>query len=230
VAPPPADSEGDEAEPWEVVEEIEEEVPPVAIADPLEPLNRVFFHFNDKLYFWFLKPAASAYSKVLPEGMRVSVRRFFSNLTTPIRFANCLLQGKVRGAAIELSRLVINTTLGVAGLFDPAKDSYHLSRQEEDFGQTLGVYRIGAGVYINWPVFGPSSVRDTAGFVGDLFLDPVTYLLPLVPERLAADGGERINETSLTLGDYEDLKEAALDPYVALRNAYHQHRQSAIEQ
>jgi phospholipid-binding lipoprotein MlaA len=200
------------------------------IPDPLEPVNRAFFYFNDKLYFWVLRPAASGYSAVVPEGVRVSVRNFFSNVTTPIRLVNCLLQANFSCAGTEALRFFLNTTVGVAGFFDPAKKDFKYEKKEKDFGQTLGVYGIGSGFYFVWPIVGPSSLRDTVGFVGDLFLDPQNYLIEPLWINLAVKSYYQINETSLTLGDYEDLKKGALDPYTALKDAYFQYRQSKIKE
>jgi phospholipid-binding lipoprotein MlaA len=194
-------------------------------ADPLEPMNRVFFHFNDKLYFWVLKPVSKGYAYVIPEELRMCVRSFLKNLLAPVRIVNNLLQGKVRHSGIETARFVINSTLGIAGLDDPAKNELGLFPKDEDLGQTLGVYGFGEGVYICWPFFGPSNVRDTIGMAGDFFLSPVSYLSWAEPEVGAAvQVGREVNNTSLTLGDYEDFKESAIDPYIALRDAYRQHR------
>jgi len=206
----------------------DEEEPKATIRDPLEPVNRAFFHFNDKLYFWALKPMATGYGKVVPQPARTGVRNFFSNVATPIRLVNCVLQGKFKGAGTEVARFGINTTIGVAGLGDPAAKRFHLKKQREDFGQTLGVYRLGGGFYINWPLLGPSSVRGTVGLVGDSFLDPINYFFPDMPPNVGVKGYDRVNATSLSLGQYEDFKKAALDPYVALRDAYYQHRQHLI--
>ena len=207
----------------DVLEKVSEEVKP-EIADPLEPFNRAMYHFNDKLYFWVLKPVAQGYGKVVPEAARVSVSNFFANLAFPIRFVNCLLQANFEGAAAELGRFTINTVWGIGGLLDPAASKdINLSKQDEDFGQTLGVYGLGQGFFINWPLFGPSSPRDTVGLVGDGFLTPYSYLNPWY----AATGTwtyEKVNDTSLKIGDYESLKGAAIDPYVAIRDAYVQYR------
>ena len=195
------------------------------IADPLEPFNRAMYHFNDKLYFWVLKPVAQGYGKVVPEGARVSVNNFFSNLTFPIRFVNCLLQANFSGAATEFGRFMVNTIWGIGGLFDPASSKdIHLSKQDKDFGQTLGVYGLGQGFYINWPIFGPSSPRDTVGMVGDFFLHPFTYSNTAWDTSVGIRAYEKVNDTSLSIGDYESLKEAAIDPYVAIRDAYVQYR------
>jgi phospholipid-binding lipoprotein MlaA len=206
--------------------EPEEVAPSEGIPDPLEPVNRVFFHFNDKLYFWVLKPAATGYKAVVPEPARVGVRNFFRNLTFPVRFVNCLLQGKVEGASTEFGAFIVNTFMGLGGLFDPSKDM-GMRKYDEDLDQSLAVYGLGFGFYIDWPFLGPSSVRGTFGTAGDFFLDPVNYLdsTAAVVGTKAVDG---VNRTSLSLGDYEALKKAALDPYVALRDAYYQNRVKKI--
>jgi phospholipid-binding lipoprotein MlaA len=208
------------------------EEPAAAIADPLEPVNRAFFHFNDELYFWVLKPVATGYKAVIPEDGRIGVHNFFSNLTTPVRLVNCLLQAKFKGAGNETARFALNTTLGIAGFFDPARKAFKIEKQEADFGQTLGIWGIGPAFYIDWPVLGPSSARDTLGYVGDLFFDPRTYLAYYFVVAEIVNTGtwtlDKVNETSLTLGEYENLKKAALDPYIALREAYSQYRQNKI--
>jgi phospholipid-binding lipoprotein MlaA len=206
-------------------EEIAEEK---GIADPLEPWNRAMFTINDKLYFWVLKPVARGYSAVVPEWGRVRVKNIFQNITMPVRFVNNLLQLKIRGAGTELFRFVFNTTAGVAGMFDVAKN-IDLKAQDEDLGQTLGVYGIGNGFYLVWPVLGPSSLRDTVGTVGDYFLDPVNYITP-TGSRIGVSSLDITNTTSLHIGDYEDIKEASLDPYVSFRDAYLQHRNSKIQE
>ena len=213
----------DEAD-FEELERLDKE----AMPDPFESANRAFFHFNDKLYFWALKPAARGYRAVVPEGVRLSVRNFFSNLTAPIRIINCLLQANVRGASIELTSLGINTFLGVGGLFDPAGKGLGLPKFEEDFGQTLGVWGVGPIFYINWPFIGPSSFRDTVGFFADTWLYPLSYAPFII--AFGARVYQILNKTSLTIGDYEALREMALDPYIALRTAYHQLRQHRISE
>ena len=226
-------SANQEDEPAEIADEdtsstsSELEEPARGIADPLEPVNRAFFHFNDKLYFWVLKPVATGYKAVIPEDGRVGVQNFFSNLTTPARLVNCLLQVRWKGAGNEAVRFLLNTTLGMAGFLDLGRTELKIQKQEADFGQTLGVWGIGPAFYINWPILGPSTLRETVGYVGDFFLDPRTYL-PSQPIYYAIRPFELVNETSLTLGEYESLKKAALDPYIAVREAYYQYRQNKI--
>ncbi|OGR01575.1 MAG: hypothetical protein A2505_10350 [Deltaproteobacteria bacterium RIFOXYD12_FULL_55_16] len=198
-------------------------------SDPLESINRVFFHFNDKFYFWVLKPVSKGYAWVVAENVRICVRSFLKNLLAPVRIVNNLLQGKVVNTGIETARFVINSTVGVIGLVDPAKNEFGLLPKDEDLGQTLGVYGVGEGLYICWPFLGPSNVRDTIGMTGDFFLSPASYLAWSDPGAgLAVQTGQEVNNTSLTLGDYEDFKALAIDPYVALRDAYRQYRQKNI--
>ena len=202
----------------------------VTIADPWEPFNRAMFNFNDRLYFGVLKPVAEAYRAVVPEPSRVSVGNFFSNLRSPIRFVNCLLQANVIGAATELFRFMLNSTIGLAGLFDAAgSEEIGLLRQDEDFGQTLGFYGIGQGFYIVWPFLGPSSPRDTVGMAGDYFAYVISYLDPWYA-WLTVRVYQATNDTSLAIGNYEAIKEAAIDPYLAVRNAYIQYRQKKVEE
>lgn len=229
AARPPA-SDDPEAD-FEAFEEFDQEFvdESVEVADPLRPVNRAIFVFNDRLYFWVLKPVAKGYNFILPEVARRGVRNFFSNLFTPIRFVNCALQGKGSAAAREVARFVANTTLGVAGFWDPARELYGLQISNEDLGQTLGAYGLGNGFYLVWPVLGPSTLRDTVGFFGDLYVNPINYL---EPTSLSIGVGlyRRFNDLSLRIGDYEAVKQAAVDPYVAMRDGYIQFRRSLVDQ
>ena len=199
------------------------------VADPLQAVNRAIFAFNDRLYFWVLKPVARGYNFILPEFARRGVRNFFSNLLTPIRFVNCVLQGKGIAAGNEASRFIVNTTVGVLGFWDPAEEWLDILISNEDLGQTLGVYGIGDGFFLVWPVLGPASLRDTVGFFGDLYVNPINYL---EPTSLSVGVGfyRRFNDLSLRIGDYEAIKQAAVDPYIAVRDGYIQFRRSLIEQ
>jgi len=201
----------------------------VEIADPLEPFNRAMHQFNDKLYFWALKPVAQGYKTVVPEPARIDVKNFFSNLGFPSRFLSCLLQADFSGAATEFGRFTINTIWGIGGLLDPSSNKeLNLQKQDTDLGQTLGVYGVGQGFYIVWPILGPSSPRDSIDIVGDYFLDPVSYIYPWYAGE-GVKGYEKVNATSLRIGDYEALKDAAIDPYVAFRDAYIQYRLKKVK-
>jgi phospholipid-binding lipoprotein MlaA len=200
-----------------------------AIPDPLESFNRAMFVFNDKLYFWVLKPVAQGYKKVVPEAPRVGVKNFFHNLRFPVRFVSSLLQADFRGAAAEVGRFAVNTIWGVGGLLDPASSKQlSIPKNDADLGQTLGIYGLGQGFYIVLPVLGPYSARDSIGIAGDYFLYPVSYITPWY-DAFAVRAYEEVNDTSLRIGDYEFIKEAAIDPYVALRDAYSQYRQKKVE-
>ncbi len=199
------------------------------IADPLYYWNVSMYHFNDKFYFWLLKPVAQGYSAVAPEPVRIAVSNFFQNLTTPIRFMGNLLQLKLKNAGDELVRFVTNSTQGLAGFMDVAKSHYGIVAHDEDIGQALGSYGIGHGFYLVWPFLGPSSLRDTAGLVGDTLLNPVTYVNPM-ETAIGIRAYDRVNETTFHIGDYEDMKEAAIDPYVSLRNGYVQHRKKQVKE
>jgi len=209
-----------------------EETDVLEVADPIEPFNRAMFWFNDKLYFYLLKPVARGY-RIVPEPARISVSNFFSNLATPVRLVNALLQFKFSKAGSELARFGVNSTIGLLGLFDPAKSWLNLEKHEEDFGQTLGRYGIGNGFYLVLPVFGPSSLRDGVGRFGDYFVDPISspYYCELRNwEQYSLRGWEQVNRISLDRDTYEAIKRETLDPYLFVRNSYLQYRQTKVEQ
>ena len=199
--------------------------PPPPVYDPLQPVNRKVFWLNDKLYFYLFKPVARAW-RIVPQGARTSVGNFFSNITTPVRFANDIPQWRLENAGTELGRFVLNSTVGIGGLFDPARKE-GLKKREADFGQTLGRYGAGPGPYLDLPVLGPSNIRDGIGKVVDLFLDPATYLLT-TPEQVGATGADMENALSLDKDTYEAIKRDSLDPYLFIRNAYDQRRRGQI--
>lgn len=201
----------------------------VTIADPIEPLNRISYLVNDKLYYWAVKPVATVYKWIVPEPARISVKQFYFNVKFPIRFINCLLQADFSGAGIEFGRFSINTIWGIGGLLDPAAGGeIKLAKQDTDFGQTLGMFGVGHGFYILWPILGPSSPRDSVDIAGEYFLDPLSYFGPWYT-GIGIRPFKIINNASLVIGEYESLQEAALDPYVAIRDAYAQYRAKAIK-
>jgi phospholipid-binding lipoprotein MlaA len=201
------------------------------IADPIEPWNRAMYYVNDKFYFWLLRPAASGYRRVVSEDFRGLFSNFYRNIKAPVRIVNNFLQGKPGYAGLELARFLINSIIGVGGLRDCATECFGINGRDADFGQTLGKYGVGFGFYIVWPLLGPSSPRDTVGWVADRTLTPTTYVSsqPISPEGVGLYAHETVNYTSFHLGDYEAIKGAAIDPYVAIRDAYVQHRKQLIE-
>ncbi len=170
----------------------------VDIYDPLEPLNRVFFTFNDRLYVYVLSPVKRGYSHVVSLELRQHFGNFFHYLATPVRLVNTLLQGRFKDAGTELSRFGINTTLGVFGFADVAAREYEILPVQADFGQTLGSYGMGEGVYLYWPVLGPSNLRDTVGIVGDMILKPPFYTDMGTSEVIMYNLFERVNTLSIS--------------------------------
>ncbi len=226
--------EAQEAEPVEsrnLNEEADEEVQ--QIPDPLAPVNTVMFHVNDKLYFWALKPVTQVYSHIIPEDFRIIFGNAYDNLWAPARIVNNLLQLRFKPAGNELIRFLLNSVVGIGGLGDVARDSLGIKKQEADFGQTLGHYGIGHGFYLVLPVFGPSSLRDGVGLVGDRFMYPLTYVSSsdlTLGETSAIFVHEKVNDTSFKIGDYESFKESAIDPYVSMRDAFTQYRKKKVEE
>ncbi len=221
------DSAEDEwADEWEEEEGVADEIP-----DPLIAWNYKWFLFNDKFYTYLWEPLAEGYGYVVPEVARKGVRNFFSNLTTPIRLVNCMLQGKWDDAGNESARFLINTTLGVVGFGDPALEDYGPPK-DEDFGQTLGYWGFNDGFFLTLPFIGPSSLRDGIGFVADGYLHPVSYIdgkpHRTTMTKIAIRAYEKFNETSFQIGEYDKLRGMALDPYIAIRNIYFHTRHKKI--
>ena len=222
----------DDLEDFEEEEQVLEEES-VSIADPLQPWNRMWHHFNDKTYFWMFKPIAQGYRFVVPEGFRISFSNFYTNATAPVRIFNSLFQLKINYFFTEFGRFLINTTIGFVGFRDCAKDCFGIKPHDEDFGQTLGHYGVGHGIYLVWPLLGPSSVRDTIGKGADSVLSFTGILSPVdleVPVWVGLKTHEIVNEISLRIGVYERLKEAAIDPYIAIRDGYAQRRKKAVQE
>jgi phospholipid-binding lipoprotein MlaA len=203
---------------------------PVEVADPFEEINRLTFQLNDKMYFYFLKPLALGYNTVIPEPLRIAIDNAAYNFHFPVRFVNNVLQLKMIGAGTELASFLLNTTIGFGGMFEPAQKEFHLKRYKEDFGQTLGHYGMPAVFYIVWPGIGASNLRDSIGRAGDVFTNPVYWLVDAWAVTGGAKAGEEVTHLSLHLGQYEDFKKSALDPYVSMRSAYHQYRENEIKQ
>jgi phospholipid-binding lipoprotein MlaA len=198
--------------------------------DPLEGYNRVMFKINDTVDQAIMQPVAMSYRTVVPRPIRIGVRNFLHNLRTPVNAANNLLQGNIRGVATDLSRFAMNTTIGLGGLIDVAKDT-GLRYKPEDFGQTLGVWGVGHGPYLVIPLLGPSSVRDATGLVVDSYADPVRlYLYTTHQETLyyIRAGLIGVDEREALLDAIYDLRKHSFDYYAATRSAYFQERDAMI--
>jgi phospholipid-binding lipoprotein MlaA len=216
--------------------------------DPLEPMNTSIFEFNRQVDRFILKPVAKGYNFITPDLVQVGVSNFFYNVRFAPRFLNNVFQGKVKGAGIELGRFLINSTVGIAGFFDVAK-KIDLVTPEEDLGQTLGFYGVKPGPYLVVPFLPPFTVRDFAGYIGDIFLNPINWLvIPIIevdgaPSAIAHKNrittgiiqtGSRVfeivNVRSQNLEKFQGVEEATLDLYTAVRNAYLQKRAQAVRE
>lgn len=194
--------------------------------DPLEPINRAVYTFNDGVDHLLIKPAAEFYRFAVPEFMRTGVSNFFSNINDVIVALNSLLQGKLTQAGSDVARLIVNSTVGVLGLFDVATE-IGLEKHNEDFGQTLGYWGIGDGPYLVLPFLGPSSARDAVGWVGDFYTWPITYVEPdrdrniLIAVRFISLRADLLEASRI-------LETAALDPYEFVRDAFLQRRRNLV--
>jgi phospholipid-binding lipoprotein MlaA len=195
--------------------------------DPLEPVNRAIYTFNDYFDRGILKPVAKQYVRIIPGVARTGVRNVFNNLVEPITIVNDVLQGKAHQAASDTMRFGFNTIFGVAGLFD-VSTGWGLERHREDFGQTFAVWGIGEGWYLVLPFLGPSNVRDGVGFVAAWKLQPVPYLVHDELTRYGIYALYFVSQRADLLSASEVLDTAALDPYLQVREAYRQKRWSDI--
>ena len=196
-------------------------------ADALESYNRAMFAFNDAVDKAVFKPVAKVYRRILPEPVTTSIGNFFSNLNDVVVLVNDLLQFKLHLAAMDSSRLVFNTTFGVAGLFDVAS-RMELPKHREDFGQTLGYWGFGEGSYLVLPLLGPSTVRDSLGMVGDFFTNPITWATDSDAVAWGLWGLNLINRRSDLLRIERALADEQIDPYSFQRGAYLQMRRNLI--
>jgi phospholipid-binding lipoprotein MlaA len=195
--------------------------------DPWEPFNEKMFNFNYKLDRYAIKPVAKVYDKIVLDGEKQAIHNAYDNVAMPRRFLNSMFQGKFKGAGREVARFVINSTLGVAGMADVAKYQFHIEKSDEDTGQTFGVYGAGPGPYLVLPFFSPFTVRDAIGYALDSAMDPINYVLPLIPS-MAKKGEDILNERALNIDTFETVEEATLDLYSAVRNAYLTRRKQQI--
>ncbi len=201
--------------------------------DPWESFNQSMFTFNLKLDEYVLRPVAAGYAEVVPEPGRRGIDRFFTNLGVLPRFVNSALQGKIDRAGREVGRFAVNTVLGGVGFFDVADELFGWQPSTEDFGQTLGHYGVSSGPYLMLPFYGPSSLRDTFGFVVDSGMNPMTYLLSF-PKVFASQSGltvgNAVNFRSLNLDLFEQVELVSVDLYAAVQDGYLQRRANAVKE
>lgn len=197
--------------------------------DPIEPLNRYFFEVNRFADIIIVRPLAEIYDGIVPGFAKDGVRDALDNLRTPVILANDLLQGEWDRAGTTITRFGINSTVGLAGLWDPATD-WGYQRHGEDFGQTLAVYGSGEGPYLYMPLLGPAPPRDLVGFGVDQAFDPMTYFFwsepKTIPVSLFVANG--IDLRSRNLATLDQIERTSVDYYAAIRSLYRQSRQDEI--
>jgi len=202
---------------------------PQDINDPFEPFNRVMFNTTLVVDKVLLRPTAIVYRTVIPQPLRNGVRNFLNNLDSPVILTNDILQGEFARARVTLVRTVVNTTVGIGGLFDVA-DKWGYPRHREDFGQTLATFGIGEGPYLFIPLFGPANPRDLLGYGTDIFFNPLTYVqwgdesyIPYVRY-----GVDLIDLRERNIETLDEIEQTSLDYYASVRSLYRQSRNNEI--
>ncbi|MPZ77253.1 MAG: VacJ family lipoprotein [Deltaproteobacteria bacterium] len=220
-----------DAEPRQGTEVAESSVPGDDFEyDPFEGFNEKMFWFNREVLDRFLlKPVATAWDFVLPNPVQRGIYNIFDNLAVVRRVVNNTLQLKLTGAATEVARFTINSTVGLVGFFDVARDAFGIQQKDEDTGQTFGVWGIGPGPYLVLPFLPPLTIRDTIGYAFDTAMTPYIYFIPWYANT-GATATSTVNERSLNLDRFEQVAESTVDLYGAVRNAYLQRRAAAIRQ
>jgi len=199
--------------------------------DPWERFNQRTFAFNRGVDRYVVKPAAKAYDVIVPEPWQAMISRAFENLRWPVRFVNNLLQQKWGGAGRELARFLINTTAGVAGFWDPARDYWDIEPGPADFGQTLGKWGVKPGPYLVLPLLPPMTVRDGVGLGVDGATNPMTYFVaPFFWDGFGLKAGDTVNDRAMNIDLYQGFEESVVDMYSAVRNAYLRKREQRIKE
>ncbi len=199
--------------------------------DPLEPTNRVFYAINNGLDTVLLRPLAVAYRYAVPQVIRTHAHDVLANLDSPVLLANDMMQGKPRRAGDTLMRFLVNSTVGVAGIFDVATD-LGWPAHDTDFGVTLALWGLPSGPFLFLPVLGPTNPRDATGFGVDIALDPLTYVgkgTVVTALDYTRFGLSAIDQRAAVLDELDRIKEGALDPYATFRSLARQHRESEIQ-
>ncbi len=202
-----------------------------ATNDPLEPFNRAMYAVNLRVDQYALRPAAVAYTHVLPGGVRDGIHNALANLAEPVKLGNDMLQGKSRHAGDSLMRFVINTTIGGLGFFDVATKLGYPDR-DSDFGLTLATWGAGSGPFLFLPVLGPGDPRDTSGRIVDIASDPLNYFGQGVGVTVAnwtRFGVNLVDARAQYLGTFAQIRRTALDPYATFRSLFRQHRAGQVE-
>jgi len=196
--------------------------------DPFEGYNRWMYGVNEGIYDYFMEPVARGYRAVVHENIRLAIRNVFDNALSPVKFVSSVLQGDLDKSARVLSRLVLNTTVGIGGLFDVAGDGYDVENVQEDMDQALGHWGVPTGPYLVLPFFGPSSTRDFTGRVMDSLLSPTSHFSPSFLVGAGITLEERTNSVSFIIDDKKSIDDSALDEYESVRDFYYQYREGLL--
>jgi phospholipid-binding lipoprotein MlaA len=203
-----------------------------SVSDPFERVNRTIFNFNTTVSNHVLRPISRGYDAVMPAPARRGIRSFFDNLEFPVRFAGCVLQGKLPRAAAETGKFALNSTVGLAGFIKVSDRYAPLRVPDEDIGQALGAWGLGQGPFLVLPILGPSSLRDGIGRVGNYYASPMSWKFmdqydSWVPITLRV--GDILSDLRPILTAQDALQRAAVDPYLAFRNGYLQYREGEVK-
>ena len=223
------DANAEETTDWAASVQLAETPDGDDVNDPLEPLNRIIFEFNEALQAMFLRPLSEFYEGLTPPPIREGIGNMLDNINTPVVLINDILQGEGQRAMETTQRFLINTTYGVGGFVDRAEEM-GITAHDEDFGQTLAVWGVGEGFYLVLPIFGPSNPRDA---IGELFVDSYFDLIGdyLIDENGVSNarmilGG--LDEYSSVMSELEQIKKTSIDYYAAIRSMYRQKRSAEI--
>jgi phospholipid-binding lipoprotein MlaA len=211
----------------EPIDDLRDPFSPVSapdMADPFEDYNRFMFDFNEGFYDSLMEPVVRGYRDVVNEGVRMAISNIFDNAMAPLKLVSSILQGDLDKSGRVIGRTIINTTLGVGGMFDVADKAFQIKDVNEDLDQVLGAYGVPTGPYIVIPIFGPSYVRNIFGKAGGTFLSPIAQFSPGLEVGVGLTASDKINDTSFIVDDIDQLEESSIDKYESVRDFYNQYR------
>ena len=200
------------------------------MADPFEDYNRFMFDFNEGFYNNIMEPVVRGYRDTVNEKVRMGISNIFDNAMAPLKLASSLLQGDIDKSGRVIGRTIINTTLGLGGMFDVAGKAFGIKDVNEDLDQVLGSYGVPTGPYVVLPLFGPSSVRNVFGRAGGMFLSPTYHFAPGIEVGGTLTVTDQINDTSFIVDDIEQLEESTIDKYESVRDFYGQYRAGLVNE
>jgi len=200
------------------------------MSDPFESYNRAMFGFNEGFYNNIMEPIVREYRDKVHENVRIGISNVFGNAMAPLKLASTILQGDIDKSSRVIGRTIINTTIGLGGLFDVADKAFGIKDVNEDLDQVLGSYGIPTGPYVMLPLFGPSSLRNIVGRAGGMFLSPTFHFAPGVEVGGALTVAEQVNDTSFIVDDIQQLEDSTIDKYESIRDFYGQYRDRLVKE